>query len=146
MNFVHYTFVMKPKTFRSSRWKCSVKNVFLKISHNSQENFSVWVSFNMQPVALFKMRLWKKCFPVNSAKILKTPILQNTFGGLLLNLLQCIKFQVRSSLHEYFKIYKKTTVNNNFPSTPFSPRMKKVKSATLYHNAEASFKKEIQNP
>ena len=36
--------------------------------------------------ALFTKRLWHGCFPVNLAKILRTPILQNTSGKLLLKM------------------------------------------------------------
>ena len=35
--------------------------------------------------------LWRRCFPVNFAKFLKTPLLQNTSGQLLLELKQNIK-------------------------------------------------------
>ena len=38
--------------------RCSVKNLFLKISQNSQKNASLWVSFLIK-------RLWRSCFPVN---------------------------------------------------------------------------------
>ena len=34
---------------------------------------------------LLKMRLWRRCFPVNFAKFLRSPFLQNTSGQLLLN-------------------------------------------------------------
>ena len=33
---------------------------------------------------LLKKRLWHRCFPVNFAKFLRTPFLQNTSGRLLL--------------------------------------------------------------
>ena len=36
------------------------------------------------PGFLLKRRLWHKCFPVNFAKILRTPFLQNTSGRPLL--------------------------------------------------------------
>ena len=56
-------------------WRCSVKNVFLKISQNSQENTCVEVSF------LIKLQAWlvtllKKRFPVNFAKFLRTLFLR----------------------------------------------------------------------
>ena len=38
----------------------------------------------MQNSTLSKKRLWRKCFPVNFAKLLRTPLLQNTSGQLLL--------------------------------------------------------------
>ena len=33
---------------------------------------------------LLKKRLWRRCFPVNFAKFLRTPFLQNTSGRLLM--------------------------------------------------------------
>ena len=39
----------------------------------------------LRPATLLKKRLWHRCFPVNFAKLLKTPFLQNTSGRLLLN-------------------------------------------------------------
>ena len=62
--------------------------VFLKILQNSQESTCARVSFliKLQLPALFKKRLWHRCFPVNFAKFLRTLFQQNTFGRLLLNL------------------------------------------------------------
>ena len=34
-----------------------------------------------EPATLLKKRLWHRCFPVNFAKFLRTPFLQNTSGG-----------------------------------------------------------------
>ena len=78
---------------------CYVKKVFLKISQNSQENTCaracatvqlqlylcnswriVWVCLTILPGTLLKKRLWHRFFPVNFAKFLRTPFLQNTFG------------------------------------------------------------------
>ena len=39
---------------------------------------------SLRSAALLKKRLWRKCFPMNFAKFLKTPLLQNTSGRLLL--------------------------------------------------------------
>ena len=50
---------------RSSH-RCSIKKVFL------------------EKATLLKKSLWHKCFPVNFAKFLRTPFLQNTYGRLLL--------------------------------------------------------------
>ena len=38
----------------------------------------------LRPAILLKKRPWHKCFPVNFAKFLRTPLLQNTCGWLLL--------------------------------------------------------------
>ena len=40
---------------------------------------------DLRPLTLFKKRLWHLCFPVNFAKFLRTPFLQNTTGQLLLH-------------------------------------------------------------
>ena len=48
---------------RSSHRRCSVRKVCLR------------------PATLLKKRLWHRCFPVNFAKFLRTPFLQNTSGG-----------------------------------------------------------------
>ena len=61
--------------------RSSEKKMFLKILYNSQENDCTAV---FQPVTLLKQRLWYMCFPVNLAKFLRTPILQNICKSLLL--------------------------------------------------------------
>ena len=38
----------------------------------------------LRPATLLKKRLWHRCFPVNFAKFLGTPFLQNTSGQMLL--------------------------------------------------------------
>ena len=38
----------------------------------------------LRPASLLKKRPWHRCFPVNFAKFLRTPFLQNTSGRLLL--------------------------------------------------------------
>ena len=42
------------------------------------------VACKPRPTTLLKKRLWHRCFPVNLAKFLKTRVLQNTSGRLLL--------------------------------------------------------------
>ena len=39
---------------------------------------------NLKPATLLKKRPWRRCFPVNFVKFLKTPFSQNTSGRLLL--------------------------------------------------------------
>ena len=44
-----------------------------------------WMELDdVEPAILLKQRLWYRCFPVNFVKFLRTPILQNTCGRLLL--------------------------------------------------------------
>ena len=57
---------------------CSVRKCVLR-------NFAKFAG--PMPATLLKRRLWHRCFPVNFAKFLRTPVLQNTFGRLLLLLL-----------------------------------------------------------
>ena len=56
---------------RSSNRRYSVKNLLLEMSRNSQEN--TW-----RPATLLKKRLWHRCFPVNFATFLRTPVLYRT--------------------------------------------------------------------
>ena len=44
-------------------------------------NTTIWI---FKSRTLLKKRLWYRCFPVNFAKFLRTPFLQNTSGRLLL--------------------------------------------------------------
>ena len=70
--------------------RCSVKKMFLEISQNSQENKHMCQSlfFNkvagLRPATLLKNRLWHWCFPVNFAKFLRTPFLEEHLRWLLL--------------------------------------------------------------
>ena len=52
--------------------KGSVKNGFLKILQNSKKSPCARVSFLIK--LQLKKRLWHRCFPVNIAKFLRTPI------------------------------------------------------------------------
>ena len=61
------------------------KKVFLEISQNSEENACARVSFLIKLQAtLLKKKLWHRCFPVNFAKYLRTPILTEHLRWLLL--------------------------------------------------------------
>ena len=64
------------------------EKVFLEISQNSQENTNASLFFNKvagpRPATLLKKRLWHRRFPVNFAKLLRTPFSENTYGRLLL--------------------------------------------------------------
>ena len=62
------------------------KKVFLKISQYSQENTCARVSFLIRLQAL-GLQVFSRCFPVNFAKFLRTPFLQNNSKRLLLSLL-----------------------------------------------------------
>ena len=73
--------------YRSSPLRCSIKEVFLKIPQNWQENICAESFFLIKLQTLgnsIKKRFWHRCFPVNFAKFLRTTFLQNTSGRLLL--------------------------------------------------------------
>ena len=65
----------------------------------------------LRPATLLKKRLWHRCFPVNFAKFLRTPFLQNTWR-LLLTFPICMSIlnYLFSSLAE---ILKKKNGNKN---------------------------------
>ena len=76
---------------RGSHQKCSIKKDvlgnFAKFAwkYLFQGLFLIKMqALGLRPATLLKKRLWHKCFPVNFAKFLRTPFLQNTSGWLLL--------------------------------------------------------------
>ena len=83
-----YKFGILSIKFRSSNWRCSVKKGvprnFTKFTgkHLCQSLFFDKVA-DLKPAALLKKTLWYSYFPVNFAKFLRTPFLQNTSGRLL---------------------------------------------------------------
>ena len=82
-------YIMVFHTSRSSHQRYSVKKGtlrnFVKFTgkHLCQRLFFNKVA-GLRPATLLKKSLWHRCFPVNSAKFLRTPFLQNTFGRLIL--------------------------------------------------------------
>ena len=64
-----------------SRHQCSVKEgcsqKFRKI-HRKTLYQSLFLTTGLTPATFFKKRIWRRCFPVNFAKFLTTPFLQNT--------------------------------------------------------------------
>ena len=70
-------------------WLNYINVKFLKVSQTSQENTCLRASFliklQLRPATLLKRKIWHRCFPVNFVKFLRTPILQNISGRLLLS-------------------------------------------------------------
>ena len=69
--------------------ECSVrKGVLRNLAKFNGKHLCQSLFFNkaagLRPATLLKKRLWYRCFPVNFAKFLRTPFLQNTSGRLLL--------------------------------------------------------------
>ena len=44
---------------------------------------------DLRPAILLKKRFWRRCFPVNFAKFLRTPFLQKISGWFILNCTSC---------------------------------------------------------
>ena len=79
------------RALRSSHRRCSVRKCVLRNfakftgKHLSQSLFFCQ-SCRPQACNFIKKRLWRRCFPVNFTKFLRTPLLQNTSGRLLLEI------------------------------------------------------------
>ena len=72
--------------YRSSHRRCSVrKGVLRNFAKFTEKHLYQSLFFNKfaGPATLLKKRLWRRCFPVNVTKFLRTPFLQNTSGRLL---------------------------------------------------------------
>ena len=78
----------------------SAKKVFLEISQNPQENtcarVSVIIKFEgLRPATLLKKRLWRRCFPVNFVKFLRTPFYRTPLEDcFFLPSISCLKVAV----------------------------------------------------
>ena len=77
------------KSSRGNHWRCSIrKGVLWNFAKFSGKNLCQSLFFNkvtdLRPGTLFTMRLWRRCFPVNFAKFLRTLVLQYISGRLFL--------------------------------------------------------------
>ena len=72
--------------------KSSIKNVFLKIPQNSQENIWAEVSFAVKLQNFIKYRIWYRCFPANFAKPLRTSISQTSVKTCLWKVRSLLEF------------------------------------------------------
>ena len=85
--------------YRSSHERCSIKNMFLKISqkftgkHLCQSLFLI--KLQASSCNFIKKRLWQRCFLVNFVKFLRMAFLQNSFGRLLL----------KTSIYKYLQFW-----------------------------------------
>ena len=70
--------------FKSSHWRCSVrKGVFRNFAKLTGNHLCQSLVFNkvagLKPATLLKKGLWHRCFPVNFAKLLRTPFFAKHF-------------------------------------------------------------------
>ena len=85
-----YSEIYLTAMFRSTHRRCSVrKGVLRNFAKFTGKHLCQRLFFNkvagLRPATLLKKSLWHMCFPVNFAKFLRTPFLQNTSGRLLLH-------------------------------------------------------------
>ena len=118
----------RKSTSWSIHWRCSVrKGILINFAKFTGKHLCQSLFFD-----LLKKRLWHRCFPVNFAKFLRTPFLQNTSGLLLLykkqspltfNIywtLQIIKLNKKMKLLFLFNIYFHVNLLNIKGSSLFS--------------------------
>ena len=92
-NILHNGFVFLQETHsRNSHQRCSVEIGLLKnFTKFTGKHLGQSLFFNkfasLRSATLLKKRLWHRCFPVNFVKFLRTPVLKNTSGRLLLTLI-----------------------------------------------------------
>ena len=73
--------IKKVRRDRSSRQRCSIKKLLIKISQYSQENTYVGFVAGLISCNFIKKRLQHKCFPASIVKFLRIAFLWNTSGG-----------------------------------------------------------------
>ena len=102
---------MLNKDYRSSHQRCSVRKCVLRnLAKFTRKHLCHSLFFNevagLRPATSLKKRLWHRCFPLNFAKFLRTPFLQNKSGRLLLRLLfwSFILIQMRVKFTHLFMI------------------------------------------
>ena len=84
-NTMFFDFKGDSNMYRSSHPRCSVKKSVIKNSASFTGNHLNWSLFSgLQACNFIKKRFQHRCFPVNFAKLLRTPTLKNTYERLLL--------------------------------------------------------------
>ena len=137
---------------RSSDRRCSVrKGVLRNFAKFRGKHLCQSLVFNkvagLRPATLLKKKLWYRCFPLNFAKFLRTPFLQNTSGRLLLDnllykdflhliqlrnamfatLATSVLFKMKTSIKRkhYYTIKPKTSIESTLSplAKPFEPAL-----------------------
>ena len=99
------------------------KGVLRKVRKFTGKHLCQSLCFNkvagLGTATLLKKRLWHRCFPVNFAKFLRTPFLQNTSGRLLLLFMFCF-FSILCQYYKDFQCYLLLL---------FTPKLRKYKDS-----------------
>ena len=99
------------KTLEAVNEKCSVKRVFLRnFAKFTGKHLCQSLFFNkitgLRTATLLKKRLLHRCFPVNFAKFLRTPFLQNSSGRLLLKVFLIFNYlKGKARFHTFLVIF-----------------------------------------
>ena len=129
------------KKSRSSQQRCSMKKGVLRNFPKFTENhLSLSLFFTkvvgLRSATLLKKRLWDRCFPVNLAKFLIIPFLQNTSGRLLLEkVFQVISQDSQENICATVSLLKKRPWNSYF-SVKF---LKFLRTPLLQNNSGGCF-------
>ena len=93
-----------------------------------------------RPATLLKKRLWHRCFPMNFAKFLRTPFLQNTSGRLLLSsLCTWYEFIFTVSFQCYKRIsFLKNKCSDNFRKYPGKHQWWCLFFVKIFHSKQIS--------
>ena len=80
-------FTKNKKTLCQQWWRLLVKNSIISQFPETSSVLTFWLISgfkkiaSLRPVTLLKKGLWHRCFPVDFAKLLRTPFLQNSSSG-----------------------------------------------------------------
>ena len=89
MNQVKLIFKMQrqpPEVIYKKRCSQTFRNAHRKTPVPESLFFIKLQASDLRPATVLKKRLWRRCFPVNFKKFLRTPFSQNTSGRLLLKM------------------------------------------------------------
>ena len=100
------------KIYRSSHQRCSVKRRCSQKFRKFHRKTPAPETLFQRPATLFKKSLWRRFFPVNFAKFLRAPFLQNTYCGCFWRLTLTGMTERRKSF--VLKLYKYKFAQNAF--------------------------------
>ena len=121
---------------RSIHRRCFVrKGVLRNFVKSTGKHLCQSLFFNkvagLRPATLLKKRLWHRCFPLNFAKFLRTPFLQNTSGRLLLESDLLPVFQKR-----FAKGFSRWSLfNSNWDLIPMMTTTENKNISTIFRSA-----------
>ena len=95
-------------------YKNGVLKKFVKFTENTCARVSFLIKLLALPQTLLKRRLWHRFFPVDFAKFLRTPFLQNTTGRLLLYFGACQPCLMELFVKLFYDIQLRSFIMNTY--------------------------------